>query len=282
MEKPLFDMKDRAAETADQMERVAKATRAAAFDAESFGQALRDAQVDRLAGVDGFNPLGGPPESGEMGVNPKDRKFPWQGAGPSGPQGGATGDGGGGGGNRGGGSSRAAAPQSNLDRLRDAAKTDPRARAELMRLENEQSQQMSRASDLRARGFFNSAASVEIRAEQRSAARADQIAALELATSQFGGSNMGEAFRGFREDMQRGNMMTGMSQQEFEKFYKDQVKTEKERERQEEMGARGSGRAGAAGKDPMTTLAADIGEIKNVLTRTDGILDRLPVRSLAA
>jgi len=50
MENPLFEMKDRTAETADQMERVAAATRAAAFDAKAFGQAMRDAQVDRLAG----------------------------------------------------------------------------------------------------------------------------------------------------------------------------------------------------------------------------------------
>jgi hypothetical protein len=50
MQQPLFEMTDRAAETADQMERVAAATRAAAFDAKAFGQAMRDAQVDRLAG----------------------------------------------------------------------------------------------------------------------------------------------------------------------------------------------------------------------------------------
>jgi hypothetical protein len=151
-----------------------------------------------------------------------------------------------------------------------------------MRLQNEQSQQMSRADDLRARGFFSSAASAEIRAEQRAEQRAEKIAARNLATDRFGGSNMGEAFRNFREDMAKQGGGFAGSQKDFEKWAQEQVKTEKERERQEEMGSGGPGQAGAQGKDPMTTLAADIGEIKTVLTRTDGILDRLPVRSLAA
>jgi hypothetical protein len=210
-----------------------------------------------------------------MGVNPTDRKFPWQGAGPSGPQGGATGDGGGGGGNRGGGSSRAAAPQSNLDRLRDAAKTDPRARAELMRLQNDQSQAMSRASDFRARGFFSSAASAEIRAEQRAEQQADKIAARNLATDRFGGSNMGEAFRNFREDMAKHGGSFAGSQKDFEKWANQQAKTEKQRE--QDQAASGSG-AGAKTESKGEPFGEVVGRLDQIIAE---ITERLPQTSMA-
>jgi hypothetical protein len=272
MERPLFDMKDRAAETADQMERVAAATRAAAFDAEKFGEALRSAQVDRLAGMGGFNPLGGPAETGEtgMGQNPKDRKFPWQGAGPSGPQGGTT-SGGGGGGGGGGGSSALRPTMSNLDRLRQAAQTDPRARAELMRLQNEQSRGMSRAGDLRERGMLNSAASAEIRAERRAEERADRIAARNAATGRFGGNNMGEAFRNYRDDMARAGEKA-VSEREFKAWAEDQAKTEKQREREEAE----SGGGGGGGKKAADALATE-DSLKELIKE---ITERLPQSAL--
>jgi hypothetical protein len=272
MERPLFDMKDRAAETAEQMERVAAATRAAAFDAEKFGEALRSAQVDRLAGMGGFNPLGGPAETGEtgMGQNPNERKFPWQGAGPSGPQGGTTSGGGGGGG--GGGSFSAPRPtMSNLDRLRQAAQTDPRARAELMRLQNEQSGAMGRAGDLRERGFFGSAAQVEIRAERRAEERADRIAARNAATDRFGGANFGEAFRNYRDDMARAGEKA-VSERDFKAWAEDQAKTEKQREREQAESGGGGGGAGKA----ETALATE-GSLKTLIKE---ITERLPQSAL--
>jgi hypothetical protein len=267
MERPLFDMKDRAAETAEQMERVAAATRAAAFDAEKFGEALRSAQVDRLAGMGGFNPLGGPAETGEtgMGQNPNERKFPWQGAGPSGPQGGTTSRGGGGGGG-GGGSSALRPTMSNLDRLRQAAQTDPRARAELMRLQNEQSRGTARAGDLRQQGMLNSAASAEIRAERRAEERADRIGARNAATDQFGGSNMGEAFRNYRDQMARAGEKA-VSERDFKAWAEDQAKTERQREDAEAADGGGGGGGAPPGSSSAASTPATEGTLQKILTK---------------
>jgi hypothetical protein len=265
MERPLFDMKDRAAETADQMERVAAATRAAAFDAEKFGQALRDAQVDRLAGI--FE--GG---ESEMAQNRDGKNFPWQGAGPSGPP-----------------SSAAPAPaasnagrntltttpkiQSNLDLLREAAKTDPRARAEMMRLQNESALTMDRANNLRDRGFFSSAANVEMRAERQAEQRAERFNARQLASDRFGGNNMGESFRAFKNMMVEQGVFSTVSQKDFEKWARDQVRSEKERERSDKASGAG-GKEAAKGSDPMGGIVSQLDRIIKEIT------DRLPQHAL--
>jgi hypothetical protein len=253
LENPLFEMKDRTAETAAQMEKVAAATRAAAFDAEKFGESLRSAQLDRLSGG-GFNPLGGAPETGEtgMGVNPQDRNFPWQGAGPSGapapePSTPARS------------SARAAASakqQSALERLRQSAQTDPVARAEMFHIQNEQSKAMDRAGALRDGGMFRSSARAEIRGERRAERRADRASARELATDRFGGSNMGEAFRNFRAEMSKQGVF-GSSQRDFEKWAKDQAKSEKQREREAKRDESFSGARGGAADQPGGGLATE-------------------------
>jgi hypothetical protein len=183
--------------------------------------------------------------------------------------------GGGGGGGGGGRSSSPGSTMSNLDRLRAAAKTDPRARAELMRLQNEQSQGMARAGDLRERGFFGPAASAEIRAERRAEERADRIAARNAATDRFGGNNMGEAFRNFRDDMAKHGGGFAGSQKDFENWAKDQAKSERERQREEQ---RADGGSGAAGK---TQSPED--KIYNWLTNTffKDFQERLPQHAMS-
>jgi hypothetical protein len=202
MERPLFDMKDRAAETADQMERVAKATRAAAFDAEKFGQALRDAQTDRFAGLGGFNPFGGPDETGEtgMGQNPKNRTFPWQGAGPSGApmpareNAAETSRGLGGAGLRSG-------AQTAGNTMRDlAARGDEDARTEMLRTEAEQRRHQERINRLVEEGKFRSAAEAMGRADRAAERREDRFRGLNNIREQGMGRNMGEAFSNFRRE----------------------------------------------------------------------------------
>jgi hypothetical protein len=149
-----------------------------------------------------------------------------------------------------------------------------------MRIQNEQSRGMSRAGDLRERGFFGSAASAEIRAEIRAEERADRIGARNAATDQFGGSNMGEAFRNYRDQMARAGEKA-VSERDFKAWAEDQAKTERQREDAEAAAGGGGGGLGAEAKDPMGSIAADIGDIKNILTKADGIHDRLPIRVLA-
>jgi hypothetical protein len=262
MERPLFDMKDRATETADQMELVARRTRAAAFDAEKFGAALRDAQADRLAGDYPDSPF--PSNTRGGGTKMPVRPAPSGGDDTPAPT------------TRGGGAGRAApAPQSNLDALRERGQTDPRARAEMMRLQNDMSRAMSRAGDLRERGMFGAAADAEIRAEKRLESAADKIAAREAATDMFGGTNSGEAFRNFRDMMREGGMLSGMNQSQFDKFFQDQVKTEREREEEKQSGGQAGGGGGGGGPDPLSDISGKIDKVIQEIT------DRLPQNALA-
>jgi hypothetical protein len=148
----------------------------------------------------------------------------------------------------------------------------------MMRLQNDMSRAMSRAGDLRERGMFGSAAGAEIRAEKRLESAADKIAAREAATDMFGGSNLGEAFRNFREDMQRGGVMSGMNQQQFDKFFQDQVKTEREREEEAQSSGRGAGGEAADGGQG-NVLQKIESQIDSIIKE---ITNRLPQNALAA
>ena len=229
MKDPLIDMADRTAETSAAAEKLAAATRAAAFDAEKFGDNMAAAREKMFMGG-GFNPLGGPPESGEtgMGVNTAGRKFPWQGVRPSVPAAAAK-------------TAAAAKAPTGLENLRQAAETSPVARAALMRIERDQSIAMDRAANQRHFSNFRSAANTEIRAERRAEHSA---------------------------------------QRAMERMAGEAAKTEKQRA-EEAKAAEGTD-AGGRPADPMSAIAGDIKEIKNVLTKADGIHDRLPIRVLSA
>jgi hypothetical protein len=179
---------------------------------------------------------------------------------------------GGGGGGGGGGSSALRPTMSNLDRLRQAAQTDPRARAELMRLQNQQSRGMARAGDLREQGMLNSAARAEIRAERRAEERADRIGARNAATDQFGGSNMGEAFRNYRDQMARAGEKA-VSERDFKAWAEDQAKTEKQRELEQAE----SGGGGGGGGGPQADALATENSLKALIKE---ITERLPQNAL--
>jgi hypothetical protein len=74
------------------------------------------------------------------------------------------------------------------------------------------------------------------------------------------------------------------SREEFEKRTREKALTDSERRAKDEERRSGEGSAigGGAPANPMARLASDIADIKNVLTKTDGIHDRLPIRVLAA
>jgi hypothetical protein len=176
-----------------------------------------------------------------------------------------------------GGSARSSAsaprPQSALDRLRQSAQDDPRARAEMFRIQNEQSRAMDRAGTLREGGMFRSAANAEIRGERRAEQRAENFRAREIATERFGGRNTGEAFRNFREMMSEQGVF-GSNQQDFEKWAKEQAKSEKERQAQESSGATPS-KDGSKPTDPMQSVVSKMDKI------IAEIMERLPQNALS-
>lgn len=181
-----------------------------------------------------------------------------------------------------GGSAVAGSAQSALDRLRQRAQTDPAAAATLSRILRDQAAAENRAAGMADRGAFFSAAATEIRARERAERNAAARNARDFATDRFGGGNMAEAFRNYREMMRDAGMSTlGETQAEFEKWAREQSKTAEERKRDAERAAAGTPGASPQA-NPMSVMASDIAEIKNVLIKADGIHDRLPIRVLAA
>lgn len=188
---PLIDMRNRTAETADQAERLEQATRAAAFNAETFAEAMSNARLDRFAPAPGAGP--GP-------LAPSDKKFPWQGSGPSGSQQPAPTNAGGGGGTRGGGAPNPR-QQSTIEMLRQRAGAgDLDAMTEMGRMQNENSRFMDRANRLRDSGNFRSAAQAELAGNRASERRADNAAMRDRLQQEFGTKDSGTALREFRDN----------------------------------------------------------------------------------
>jgi hypothetical protein len=164
-----------------------------------------------------------------------------------------------------GGSSRFAAPrpQSNLDLLGQRAQTDPKARATMMRAQNEEARMKDRANELRERGMYNAAAQEEMRAERRSEKRARDFNVQREMTDRFGGGNTGEAYRNYRDYM-AGSGERAVSEEDFKKWAEEQAKSGKEREREEESAAAkgaGGGKGGESGNATESTLRALLREI---------------------
>jgi hypothetical protein len=149
---------------------------------------------------------------------------------------------------------------------------------------------MARADQMRATGRFGSAASAQIRAEQRAEASASRQLEKQTMRSMFGGAgNIGEAARNlsneaFRKGMSLSEAMsskgidrkTGEStERALERFVRDQSKTEAERK---EEAARGGGPSGA-GQGPADRMGEVIGKLEQIIQE---ITDRLPQNALAA
>ena len=262
---PLLDMKDRTLETAAAAEKLAAAVRAAGFDAKTFGDNMASAREEMLAGA-GFNPFGGPPETGEMGINPDGRRFSFQGAGPSGapivvPPGGPTSSATGGG--------SVQAPKTPIQRLEIISSGgNVAARAALMRAEAEQARNLANTATLAERGLFSSAARQEIRSEERMQDRAMRELTKQTRDQFFGARNAGDAARNFERDAFKSGMTSkeamdkmgidrklGESTRDaLDRFAKEQAKTERERvkEAADKAGEGGGGGGRAASLEPAT------------------------------
>lgn len=209
MKDPLIDMTERTKETAAQAEKVAAATRAAAFDAQKYADAMSNAREEMLAGG-AISPLGqkikvsvGPLAEGQAQAN---GPFPvgTRGSGAAFSLSKPEQDGGK---NLGGAS---VGPnfkrQTAIDALKYKAQTDANALAALYRLQDEQSQQMDRAAGARDRGMYRTAAKTELRAQRQ----AERAASRELMRQQmdalFGARNVGDATRNLRDDARRAGM----------------------------------------------------------------------------
>jgi hypothetical protein len=178
-----------------------------------------------------------------------------------------------------GGGSSSPSDQSALQRLRKAAETDARARANLFRIEADKNRRTSRVSELMDKGFFSTAAGQELRAERNAEKRAQDLMTRRSATDALFGAdsplkNMGELQRRFRQQNPFGR------REDFDRFVSEQAKSETERARETSAPTTGAG-AGAAPSSPESTLMQTVKQNYEVLTRSDGIHDRLPVRSLA-
>jgi len=139
--------------------------------------------------------------------------------------------------------------QSALDQLRQRAENDPSAASQLSRIMRDQMAAEGRAASQRDMGAFFSAASTEQRARDRAERRAAERNALDLATDRFGGNNMAESFRNYLQDLREAGMSTlGETQKDFEKWAREQSKTQTERQREAERGAATSG--GPSDKQP--------------------------------
>jgi hypothetical protein len=259
MEKPLFEMMDRSTETADQMERVAAATLAAAFNAEQFGQALRDAQVDKLAGLS---------ESGsEMGVNENNRKFPWQGAGPSGPQNA---------------SDRVNAEMSDA-RSRNAPSgggpsPEPTRNERIgeMRGAGRSRTAEERAAALEQAGMYSSADAARQRARQQREQEM-QKALMKDHYADLGFNNFREAYDKYREDTRMGDRMSEEEFKKFQEYLAEQSKSPEDR-REDEKGGSGKG-GGGGGKSELETMINNVFAL--LKTHIPSIDEKLPQHALS-
>jgi hypothetical protein len=182
-----------------------------------------------------------------------------------------------------GGSGSSPSPQSALDRLRQRAENDPSAAAQLSRILRDQTAAENRAAGMAGQGAFFSAASTEQRARERAERRANERNDRDFAIDLFGAKTYGEAFNRFRENSQKDGFL-GLTDNDFKDYIRvmrEQSKTEKQREQEAANSGQGGGPS-AAPANPMADMASDIAEIKQVLTKADGIHDRLPIRVLAA
>ena len=158
-----------------------------------------------------------------------------------------------------------------------------------MRAEAAGGRYSERARDLQERGFYEAAGREMERADKAAQAVRDKADLSKFFRDEYNAGNMGEAYEKYRR-------MTGMDRdsreeferkskekaKDFEKSMREQSKTEAERKREEEKATGGAGGGpGSSGGNPMSAIASDIAEIKQVLTKADGIHDRLPIRVLA-
>jgi len=267
---PLFDLTNELAKQKELSAELASNIRAAGISAGDFSNALNNSPLrggslmDRLTGGDADSPF---PDTTRGGGAKIPIKIDPAALASSEKEGGGT--------------SAKSQTTSALDALRKAAETDARARADLFRIEAEMSRRTSRVPELMDKGQFGSAATTELRAERNAERRAQDIMSRRSATDLLFGEdsplkNMGDLEQQFRRQNPFGR------REDFDRFVRDQSKTQAERVRESTQGGGTGGKDAKPQADPMSGMASDIAQIKEVLIRADGIHDRLPIRALSA
>ncbi len=179
----------------------------------------------------------------------------------------------------GGGGGSSQSPQSALERLQKRAENDPSSAAQLSRIMRDKNAAESRAAAMRDRGAFSSAASSEQRARDRAERQAAERNARDLATDKYGGNNMAEAFRNYREAMRAAGVSTmGKTQKDFEKWAREQSKTSAQRKREEEKAASGPG-GGGGGAGSAANPVAEI--LTFLISKFDDFKERVPQNALS-
>jgi hypothetical protein len=254
MKSPLFNMTEKTKETAEQMEKVAAATRAAAFDAEKFGQALRDAQVAGFAGPAPDSPFPANTRGGGTATpttTPQPEPAPSNGSAP-----------------RASGNSTPRTPDAPLTRNQRVAQM--RAGAAFDRATR-------RVGELEAAGQFGAAVSAQMRGERARDRVLERSKQQDFAEKMYGTRELGEATRKMREDLTAMvglEGVRGMSDQDIKDYFREQSKSEDERKQEAASGAAGGGAAGGGGIDPLVPISSKLDKI------ISEIIERLPQNSL--
>jgi hypothetical protein len=257
MENPLFEMKERAKETAKEMESVAAATRAAAFDAEAFGKALSDAKIDKLAAI---------AESGMMSQNPEDKKFPWQGAGPSGgPSAPATGGGGGGAGSGGGGGGKSSDRPATFNERVAEMRGNRRARRD-----------EEKAAAFEEQQRFSSAVRAQDRAQRKRDQAMTKARMKDMIAKDYGTQDFGRAYEEYKDAAPVGK---ALSREQFKEMYESMAKSPEQRAREEEEARQKAGGKGAEPeKSPMEVALDAIKQL--VSSHLPSIDEKLPQHAI--
>jgi hypothetical protein len=252
MKNPLFEMKDRTEETRVAMEGVAAAIRAAAFDAEKFGKALENANIDKLAGI---------VESGIMGQNPEGKKFPWQGAGPSGgPSAPAGGEDGGEGGGGGGG------------RFSDRPATFNERVAE-MRGNRRARRDEAKAAEFEEQQRFASAVRAQDRAQSKRDRTMTTARSKDLIEKDYGTQDFGRAYEEYKGAAPVGKALT---REQFKEMYESMAKSPEQQKREQEKAGKGG-----MGPEPKGALETALESIKQAIVEHLPSIDKkLPQHAL--
>jgi hypothetical protein len=133
-----------------------------------------------------------------------------------------------------------------------------------------------RASSLQERGFYQAAGQAMERADRAAQNVRDRADISKFLKDQYDAGTMGEAYEKYRRQ-------TGMdrdSREEFEKRTREKALTDIERRAKDEERRSGGAGASPAATNPMAAVQTAIGQIYDILSRADGIHDRLPIRVL--
>jgi len=162
-----------------------------------------------------------------------------------------------------------------------ASSADPLTRDQQlakMRADAASQRNLGRVSEFMDRGAFGSALAAQERAQRAADRILDRQGAKDFAREMYGGRDMAESFKNFRDEMkERGGLEStfGISRKDFERWAKEQAKTKTEREREEKQTGEAAG--GGKGSDSMGSIAADLAQLKTYIV----VGDRLPQHAMS-